>query len=305
MSMYTEDQLVEMAYLYLVDGMIQMEIEERMGLLPGTVSSELKPYRITGQKNVEGRGGWGQKGNHCGVAAQDRIGYEVTREDIRDFMFHQDMSLEQFLDRLGQQKEKSDTSAVSMENDADRPGRNNAENLKAKYGAVTAAVALLVAFIFRRQIFKGVGIFLGYIIPVGLFSLIVLTIFSILIKKGQTKPQSADLGDYTGYFIGSAVVAAVFVVFKKIFLYELNDTWSVVLLLAGYASIIYAIILFIWRFVMHRGKVNDLVKKLDILYAGYVLGVVLLAVFAGVVDGITAKVMIGIYIAAIGVIVTA
>lgn len=305
MSEYSEDELVEMAYRYLVLGQIQADIEESMDLPEGTVSRELKPYRITGQKNVEGRGGWGKKGNHCGVASLGKIGYEVTREDIRDFMFHQDMPFEQYLDRLRQQKKNCNIKKAPVEKDTCRPERNNTEISRATYGIALAAVAALVVFIFRRQIFKGVGIFLGYIIPIGLFSLIVFTIFYILMKKGKAKPQSANLGAYTGYFIGSAVIAAAFVIFKKIFLYELNDTWSIVLLLAGYASIIYAIILFVWRFVLHKGKVNDLVKKLNILYAGYILGVLLLAVFAGVVDGITAKVMIGIYIAAIGVIATA
>lgn len=304
-NVYRQDVLVEMAYRYLVLGNKQADIEADMGLTAGTVSCELKPYRITGQKNVEGRGGWGKKGNHCGVAAPDRIGYEVTREDIRRFMFGPEIPFGEYLDRLGQQKKQYDTGQAPVGNDAGGPERNHTENHEVTYGITLAAVVALVLFIFRRQIFTGVGMLLWHVVPVGLFSLIVYAIFYTLMKRGRARPQSADLGVYTGYFIGSAVVAAIFVIFRDIFLNELNDAWSAVLLLAGYASVIYAVILFVWRFVLHRGKVNDLVKKLDILYAGYVLGVVLLAVFAGAVDGTGAKVMIGIYIAAIGVIVTA
>lgn len=311
MSVYGQNELVEMAYRYLVLGEKQADIEESMGLPEGTVSSELKPYRITGQKNVEGRGGWGKRGNHCGVAAPDNIGYEVTREDIRKFMFHQNKTLEEFLDKLGRQKKKYATEKIPVENGADRleqnsTGKNSTgKNSTESFEVAVAVVVLVVLISFLRRILKGIGMLLGYVIPIGLFSLIVFAIFHTLMKQGQAKPQSAGLGAYAGYFMGSAAITAVFVIFKNIFLNELNETWSLILLLAGYASIIYAIILFVWRFVLGREKVNDLVKKLDILYAGYVLGVVLLAVFAGLVDGITAKIMIGIYIAAIGVIVTA
>ena len=87
MSKYTENQLVEMAYQYLVEGMSQQAIVDMMGLhSEWDVSNELKPFGITGKANNAGRKGW-DPGNHRGIASYAKMGFQVTRQDIYDFMF--------------------------------------------------------------------------------------------------------------------------------------------------------------------------------------------------------------------------
>jgi len=113
MATLSRDELVDMAYAYLVEGKIQATIEAEMGLKQGTVSRELRPFGITGSANNAGRGGWGAKGNHCGIASYQRLGVVVTRQDVYDFMFGsgRNMSDYEYFGNIARQKGGNQQSA--------------------------------------------------------------------------------------------------------------------------------------------------------------------------------------------------
>ena len=117
MATYSKNELTEMAYRYLVQGKTQSVIEQEMGLPKGTISRELKPFGITGRENNEGRGGWGQVGNHCGIASPRNMGFEVTRDHVYQFLYgnHNCSSDAEFFAQL---KQKYDNNSSFASDDA-------------------------------------------------------------------------------------------------------------------------------------------------------------------------------------------
>lgn len=109
MATYSCNEITEMAYRYLVQGKTQSVIEQEMGLPKGTISRELKPFGITGRENNAGRSGWGQVGNHCGIASPRNMGFDVSREHVYEFLYgNHNCSDAEFFAQL---KKKYDTNS--------------------------------------------------------------------------------------------------------------------------------------------------------------------------------------------------
>lgn len=169
---------------------------------------------------------------------------------------------------------------------------------------VLGIILAIMLLIFGRQLLKGIGTVLGYVIPIGLFAVVIGMIFHLLNKKGFAKPQNDNVAAYRYFYLWAVGIAVVMTIFHKYFFYSINETFSTILFLAAYASVIYAFILLVRRTVLHKGKVTDIVKKLNILYCGYVFGVLILAFLSGMAD-VESRIMVMIYFVSVGIIATA
>lgn len=169
---------------------------------------------------------------------------------------------------------------------------------------IICIILVILLLIFRRQILGGIGTLLGYLIPIGLFAAVIGIVFRSLNKGGSAKSQSDSAAAYRDYYLCAVGIAVVMAFFHRYFFYFINEFFSAILLLAAYASVIYAVILLVRRLVLHKGKVSDIVKKLNILYCGYIFGVLILSFLSGMVDA-GSWIMIAIYLASVGIIAVA